>query len=113
MKQVAGLINQSISIYKYIDVANDSGGTDPMEVVYWSTSAEVKMLKASRNLESNQEKLKPVAIFKVRYRNDKFLIADMNIKWRGEIFTIIDCEIDYVYKDYLIIRATSGKAPVR
>lgn len=112
-KLIAGLINQKISIKRYEDVENDNGGTSPNEVDYWNTSAEVTYLEASKRLEANQEKLKPVVIFKIRYRNDKTVIADMNIHWRGQVFSVLNAKPDYVNKEYLIIRAIAGKAPVR
>ena len=110
-KFVAGLINQKITIYHYEDIANDSAGTLPNLVPYWETNSEVKILKASRVLEANQEKLKPVVIFKIRYRTDKSVIADMSIKWRGEMFSVIDTEVDYVYKEYVNITAIANKMP--
>jgi len=113
MKPIAGLLNQKIVIYRYEDVPNDSGGTDPQEVEYWATSAEVKFLRASKTLEANQEKLKPVATFKVRYRNDKEVIPDMILKWRNEVFTVVDVEIDYVYKQQITIKGIANATPIR
>jgi len=80
-------------------------------VLYWATSANVRSLKAGRNLEANQERLKSVFDFEVRYRDDKFVIADMQIEWRGQVFTINQAEPDYVYKEKLIIRAIANDPP--
>lgn len=112
-KKVAGLINQKITIYRFEDVKNSSGGSDPFESVYWETSAEVRLLKASSKLEDNQTKLNPVAIFKLRYRDDKTVIPDMILYWRGQKFEVIDVEIDYVYKEYINIKAKSGELPTQ
>jgi len=113
MKQVSGLLNQRIEIFKYEDVSDGAGGVTPQEVLYWSTSAEITQLKASRNLEANQERLKPVVKFKVRYRDDKFVIEDMIIKWRGEVFRVNQATPDYVYKEYLEILAIATTLPTR
>lgn len=112
-KVSSGLLNQKIEIFKYNDVDNGSAGVEPVEVLYWSTSAEIIQLRSSRNLEANQERLKPVVKFKVRYRNDKFVIEDMIIKWRGEVFRVNQAEPDFVYKEYLIITAISTTLPTR
>lgn len=113
IKQATGLLNQKIEIFKYNDVDNGSGGVEPVEVLYWSTNAEITQLRSSRNLEANQERLKPVVKFKVRYRNDKFVIEDMIIKWRGENFRVNQAEPDFVYKEYLVITAISTTLPTR
>lgn len=113
MKQASGFLNQRIEIFKYQDIPDGSGGVTPVEVLYWSTNAEVNQVKASRTLEANQEHLKPVVKFKVRYRNDKFVIEDMIVKWRGQDFRVNQAEPDFVYKEYLIITAISETLPVR
>jgi len=109
----SGFLNQRIEIFKYEDVSDGAGGVTPQEVLYWSTSAEVRQLKASRNLEANQERLKPVVKFKVRYRDDKFVVEDMIIKWRGEVFRVNQATPDYVYKEYLEILAIATTLPTR
>lgn len=113
MKQVSGLINQRIEIYKYEDTDDGAGGVIPGEVLYWSTQAQVLQLKASRLLEANQERLKPVFKFDVRFRDDKFLIEDMIIKWRGEVFRINQATFDYVYKSKIEILAIATTLPQR
>lgn len=113
MKQNSGLLNQRIEIFKYEDQPDGSGGSIPMEVIYWSTSATVLQLKASRSLEANQELLKPVFKFEVRYRDDKFVIEDMIIKWRSETFRINQAEPDYVYRSKLVITAVAQDLPKR
>ena len=35
----------------------------------------------------------------------------MSIKWRGEMFSVIDTEVDYVYKEYVNITAIANKMP--
>lgn len=113
MKQVTGLLNQKIEIYKYEDQENESGGVYPVEVLYWTTSCEVRELKASRSLEANQERLKPVFDFIVRYRKDKFVVEDMIVKWRGQSFRVNSASPDYVYKEKLSIRAIGQDLPLR
>lgn len=112
-KQIAGLLNQKIEIYKYEDISDGAGGSNPVELLYWSTSAQIEYLQSSRNLEANQERLKPVVDFKVRYRDDKFVIEDMIIKWRGQDFRVNQAQPDFVNKEYLIIRAISNELPQR
>jgi len=109
----SGFLNQRIEIFKYEDVSDGAGGVTPQEVLYWSTSAEVRQLKASRNLEANQERLKPVVKFKVRYRDDKFVVEDMIIKWRGEVFRVNQAIPDFIYKEFLEILAIATTLPTR
>lgn len=112
-KQDAGLLNQKIEIFKYEDASDQSGGVYPVEASYWITTAKVIQLKASRSLEANQERLKPVFKFEVRYRDDKFVIEDMIVKWRGQRFRVNIAEPDYVYLEKLIITAIAEKLPQR
>lgn len=113
MKEVSGLINQKIEIFRYEDISDGAGGVTPVEVLYWATSATVLQLKASRTLEANQERLKPVFSFRVRYRNDKTIIEDMVIKWRGETFRINQATVDFIYKEYVEIMAIAQDLPQR
>ena len=113
MKQVSGLLNQKVKIYKFVDADDGAGGSIGQKVLYWETSAKVEELKSSRALEANQEKLKPVFVFEVRYRTDKFVIADMQIEWRGVNFTINKAEQDYVYRERLKITAIANSTPQR
>lgn len=106
---VTGLINQRIEIY-----ANDNqrdgyaGVTQSIQAEpYWSTNAEVFQLRSSRSLEANQTELKPMLRFKVRYRNDKNLLDDMVVKWRGTFFIIQNYIPDVVYKQYIQFDATA------
>lgn len=109
----SGLINQKIEIYSFVDTDDGLGGSYPVETLYWNTSAEVKVMKSARNLQANQEQLKPAMMFTVRFRDDKFVTVDMQIKYRGEYFTIQSAEPDYVYKDKLVIIAKAIQLPLR
>lgn len=113
MKPISGLLNQKIEIYKFEDTDDGAGGSYPVKVLYWPTSACVIQLKAGRNLQASQERLNPVFKFEVRYRNDKFVIADMQILWRGVFYTINQAEPDFVYKEKLIITAIALDLPLR
>ena len=113
MKPISGLLNQKIEIYKFEDTDDGAGGSYPVKVLYWATSACVIQLKAGRNLQASQERLNPVFKFEVRYRNDKFVIADMQILWRGVYYTINQAEPDFVYKEKLIITAIALDLPLR
>ena len=113
MKPISGLLNQKIEIYKFEDTDDGAGGSYPAPVLYWYTSACVIQLKAGRNLQASQERLNPVFKFEVRYRNDKFVIADMQILWRGVYYTINQAEPDFVYKEKLIITAIALDLPLR
>lgn len=110
-KQIAGLLNQKIEIYSYADIEDGAGGSNPIEVLYWATSAEVFQLKASRTLEANQERLKPIFTFTVRYRDDKFVNEDMIIKWRRKSFRINQAEPDFIYKEFLTITCIGQDLP--
>ena len=112
-KPISGLLNQKIEIYKFQDVDDGAGGSTPVRVLYWSTSANVLQLKANRNLQANQERLNPVFKFEVRYRNDKFVIADMDILWRGVYYRINQAEPDFVYKQNIVITAIALDLPLR
>jgi len=112
-KQISGLINQRIRIVTYLNTDDGVGGVTYTETIYWETSATVLQLKASRTLESNQEKLKPVFKFEVRFRDDKVVIEDMIVKWRGEDFKIISVEPDFVYKSKIVFTAIANILPTR
>ena len=113
MKPVSGFLNQKIDIVSFNDIDDGATGSKAVESVYWSTSAKVIFLKASRGLQATQEQLKPTVTFEIRFRDDKFLNVDMQVKWRGEYFTIADIIPDYVYKTTIQIMATSIKTPQR
>lgn len=105
----SGYINQNIKIYQADNIGDSYGGsTGASEALYWSTSASVEQLKARKQLESQQERLKPMWRFKVRYRDDKILTHDMSVVWRGIRFAIQDVEIDYVYKQFISFTAVAG-----
>lgn len=112
-KPTSGLLNQKIEIYKFQDTDDGSGGSYPVKVLYWATSATVYQLKASRNLQASQERLNPVFKFDVRYRDDKFVIADMQILWRGVYYTINQAEPDFVYKQNIVITAIALDLPLQ
>lgn len=98
-----GHINQNIDIYENDNVSDGYTGVSQAikETPYWSTWAEIKPLRSSRNLEANQTELKPVYNFKVRYRNDKNLLDNMVVKWRGTFFIIQGYIPDVVYQEYM------------
>lgn len=110
---ISGLLNQKIDIIQFTDTDDGAFGTVPVEVSYWATSANVKPMKASRSLQANQETLKPAFVFEVRFRDDKFLNVDMQVKWRGQYFTIQSAEPDYVYKEKIVIIGRAVQLPVR
>lgn len=113
MKKPAGLVNQKIEIYSDQDVRNDSGGVSPNSVVYWATSANVTRMGAPRNVAQAAELLTPTFRFEVNDRIDKNVQANMLIKYRGQWFTIVSADPDYVYRDTLILIATGCKLPER
>lgn len=113
MKQISGLLNQIILIYTYSNVDNGSGGVNYIEVPYWNTSAYVIQLKTNRSLEANQEKLKPAFKFEVRFRDDKVIVEDMAVKWRGVDFKIISVEQDFVFKQKIVFTAIANSEPQR
>lgn len=110
MSSLSGFINQKIIIKTANDVDDGAGGTVPEEIVYWETNASVKKLSAGKRLESNQESLKPVWRFEIRYRDDKNLQHNMSIMWRGVRYAIVNIdEIDYVYKRFISFTATASE----
>lgn len=113
MKQVSGLINQRVRLATYSNEDDGAGGNTYTEAIFWETSATVIQLKANRTLESNQEKLKPVFKFEVRFRDDKVIIEDMIVKWRGKDFKIISVEPDFVFKQRITFTAISNSVPER
>lgn len=112
-KPIAGLLNQKIEIISFEDIDDGAAGSIPVPEVYWSTTAEVKQLKSSRQLQANQETLKPSFSFTVRYRDDKFLNVDMQVKWRNHLFAIQSAEPDFVYRDKLVIIGMAIELPQR
>lgn len=108
----SGAINQKIEILSFEDVNDGSGGTIPQSLVYWATNAEVRPLRSARGLQANSEELKPAFEFTVRFRDDKNIDVDMQLRWRNELFVIQSAEIDYVYKRSIKIVATALQLPV-
>lgn len=113
MKQISGLQNQIVRLATYSNEDDGAGGNTYVEVIFWETTAKVIQLKANRTLESNQEKLKPVFKFEVRFRNDKVIIEDMIVKWRGQGFKIISVEPDFVFKQKIVFTAVANLVPQR
>jgi len=113
-KQITtGDLNQHITIYVQQNITDNSGGTYPKDVAYWATSAKVDQPRASRQLQALQEKLKPAAVFTVRYRNDRFVTPDMRVKWREQFFTIVSAEPDFVNKEWLVIIGHAVQLPLQ
>jgi len=113
MNTPTGLINQKIEIYSDQDVANDSGGVDPVLALYWATSAKVEQLSAGREIQANQEFIKPTIRFTVRDRIDKNVLPDMQVKYRNSMFIITSAIPDLVYNQELVIVAVSISTPTR
>lgn len=113
-KQIStGDLNQRIEIFTQENVSNSSGGTYPVDVLYWETNAAINQIKAARTLQALQDILTPSVSFTIRYRKDKFVTPDMRIKWRGEYFTVITAEVDFVFKEYLTIIGKAAELPGR
>lgn len=111
MKIESGRLNQKITFVQYDDDDDGAGGSVSEESVYWATSAMVKQLSSGKDLQANQETLKPVFEFTVRFRKDKSLNVGNKLKWRGQLFEITFLEPDFVYKEYLKIKAKSIQLP--
>ena len=109
----SGDLNQSIEIYKQSLVEDGSGGTYPLDVLYWATSSMTDQIRAGRTLQALQDILTPAVTFTVRYRQDKFITPDMRIKWRGQYFTVITAEVDFVAKEWLVIIGKAEALPER
>lgn len=109
----SGELNQRIQIFANADTLNEYGEPVPGLELYWDTSAKVQPVRSARNLQANQEVLKPVYSFTIRNREDKFIVADMVLEWRGEQLVIMSAEVDYSYKEYLTIIAKSEQLPKR
>lgn len=98
---ITGLLNQRIEIYSNDSTPDGYGGSTPATLLYWSTSASVKQLRSSRNQEANQDPLKMVFSFMVRYRTDKDIRNDMLLKWRNNWFSIQGYTPDVVNREYV------------
>lgn len=109
----SGELNQKIEIYLSKDIDDGSAGTIPGLELYWSTSAKVEQLRSRRDLQANQEVLKPMTMFTVRDRNDKNIYPDMQLKYRGQYYTINRSEPDFTYVEYLVITAHANANPER
>ena len=108
MNLSSGLLNQRVTIYSSNVIILASGGVDPNNAPYWSTVAEVRQLRSSRNAQANQEVLKQVFQFKIRYRRDKNIANNMMLYWRGSWFIISGYTPDVVYNDYVIFDAIAN-----
>lgn len=105
-----GYINQRIEIYATDNIPQESGGTIPGMVLYWSTNATVKQLRTQRTAEANQDPLRMVYSFECRYRKDKSPQVDMYVKWRGQLFSITGISPDVVYNVTMKFDASSIRA---
>lgn len=110
---LTGLLNQKIRIVKYIPVDDGAGGTTTERVDYWQTSAEVKQMRSRRDVQANQDQLKPVTMFTMRDRKDKNVTTDMSLFYRGIEYSIQSAEPDNVRYEMLVIMAISTKLPER
>jgi len=109
----SGELNQKIEIFINADVDDGAGGTIPGIELYWATNAKVDVLKSVRTQQANQETLKPAVSFTVRNRDDKFLVEDMILHWRGQDFAISSADPDYTYKQEVVIIARAVELPQR
>lgn len=76
---------ERITIWRNQSVQVPGGGmSEPVEVLYWDTWAQVKPIKAKRTLDAFQVELKGGFELKVRYRKDKEVTKDMTVKFRGK-----------------------------
>ena len=85
----SGRKKERIGIYKNETGTTPGGGmSEPQEVLYWETWAEVTPLKAKRTLEAYQIELKGGYEIKLRYRSDKVITNDMTVKYKGKSLVI-------------------------
>lgn len=110
-KIVTGDLTERIQIMMLDNVDDDAGGTIPNEVVYWETWAMVTPYKSNNYMQANQDILKDGFSFIVRYRSDKSIQPDMRIKWKGEYLALTSAPTDFVYKEWLQIKATWVERP--
>jgi len=108
-----GRLNQNIRFVRFEDTDDGAGGSYPVESTYWETSAEVKEIKAVKDLMALQEVLKSMISITVRYRDDKSIISDMQLYWRGQLFTVVRVEVDYIYKRFITVIAKASEMPDR
>ena len=113
MKLRPGAYNQKIEIYKQENQPSPDGGSYPVDVLYWSTNANVTPIRAAKSLQAMQEVLKPAMLFIIRYRTDKQISPDMRILWRGEWFSLLSTEIDFIYKENNKLTAIADQVPQR
>lgn len=111
MKLHSGLLNQKIGIYNQVNIDYGYGGAISEDVLYWQTSASVEPIRSQRSIQANQEVLKPSYMFTLRNRNDKFLTSGMTVLWRGERWTIVSAEVDFVYKEYIRVTCKAEELP--
>lgn len=107
----SGELNQRIQIFANADTLNEYGEPVPGLELYWDTSAKVQPVRSARNLQANQEVLKPVYSFTVRNRRDKHISADDVVRWKGDDGVVLSVEVDMVYFEYLTILCKFERIP--
>ena len=101
----SGAINQRIQIYLISSTDDGYGGSFPNRSVYWETNADVEQKTVRRVDEGSQIHFDPIWKFKIRYRNDKNILNDMLVNWRGSWFVIQNYIPDVVYQQYMVLTA--------
>lgn len=94
-------LTDEIKIYSQIIQDDGYGGGISVRSLYWSTYAEVRPLKPSHFLQANQEELFNVYRVTIRYRDDKELLKDMQVVWKGKQFVILPLQPDLTYYEYV------------
>lgn len=113
MKTPSGLINQKIEIYSDQDTPNSSGGVNPNSALYWATTAETKPVTVRRQDQMGVTIFEAAMQFTVRDRIDKNVLENMLLKYRGVFYTIVSSVPDYVYNEFLVIKAVTSTPPLR
>lgn len=73
-----------VKIYRLTVVTDEGGGSDTVKELYWDTWAEIEQIKASRNAENFQDKLRQVYSVLIRWRGDKDLSDNMIVEFEGK-----------------------------
>ena len=113
MKIKSGDLNQSIAIFSFNNNIDDgAGGSQPSRVLYWSTSAMVRQLSSYELTQLGITDLRDVFEFTVRYRTDKTILNNMILNYRGMDMEIYSAKLDYVSKEYVMIKAVWNNRPL-
>lgn len=85
-----GELNKRISIVIISTVQNDNGFEVEQETIYFKPFAKVQNMSGTQMYKAGALYDKSITRFVIRYRRDKELKTTMRIRYKNDLFQIID-----------------------